>query len=392
MKLKVLLVTTSRADFGLLTPLFRELQSRPEFDPHWCVTGSHLSHEHGYTAQLIEKDGFVISGKVEINPLRHDASGTLAALAEGLKGFDQTILELKPDLMVVLGDRFELLAACSAALLHRLPIAHIHGGETTEGAIDEAIRHGVTKMATLHFPSLEAYRQRILSMGEAPDRVFAVGALGVDGITQVKPMSLEELQALTGLDFTRKIALFTFHPVTLDGEEEALRQISEVLDAVLVQDFVTLATLPNADPGSDPLARTLTEAAQAHPERLVLRSSLGQRGYLSAMGRAALMVGNSSSGVIETPSFGLPTLDIGDRQKGRFRPANVLHVDCRLEAILAGLAKVQDPEFVGACKQLKSPFGDGHAAQKIALGLLAFLEPLLYHKGQLLKKSFFPLT
>ena len=392
MKLKVLLVTTSRADFGLLTPLFQELQSRPEFDPHWCVTGSHLSQAHGYTAQLIEKEGFVISGKVEINPAKHDASGTLEALAEGLRGFDRMIQGLKPDLMVVLGDRFELLAACSAALLHRLPIAHIHGGETTEGAMDEAIRHAVTKMSTLHFPSLEAYRQRILNMGEAPDRVFAVGALGVDGIIKVEPMSLEELKALTGLDFTKKIALFTFHPVTLDGEEEALRQISEVLDALLVQDFVTLATLPNADPGSDPIARKLTEVAQAHPEKLVLRASLGQRGYLSAMGRAALMVGNSSSGVIETPSFGLPTLDIGDRQKGRFRPENVIHVDCRLEDILAGLAQVLEPGFVARCKTLKSPFGDGHAAQKIATTLAAFLEPLLLHKGQLLKKSFYPLA
>ncbi|MDT8447543.1 MAG: UDP-N-acetylglucosamine 2-epimerase [bacterium] len=391
MKLRILVVTTSRADYGLLKPLVEALSAESDFEVLLAATGSHLSEHHGHTLDFITSDGFNLAAQILMNPPSNDAAGTAQAVAAGIQGFSQAITGLSPHLMVVLGDRFELLAACDAALLHRLPIAHLHGGERTEGALDEAIRHMVTKMAALHFPAMAEYGRRIVQMGERPERVFVVGALGIDNALNVMPLSRAELSEQVGVDFNQPLALMTFHPVTLDGEAEALRQIDEVLGAVLAQDLPTLVTMPNADPASDVIYRRLLETSQQHPEKLQLRKNLGQRGYLSAMRYATLMLGNSSSGVIETPSFALPTVNIGDRQKGRFLPQNVIQVPCERAAISGALAQARSTEFKESLKGLSSPFGKGDAAQQITQVLRQFKDRLLRQPAGLLKKSFFDL-
>ncbi|OGG94296.1 MAG: UDP-N-acetyl-D-glucosamine 2-epimerase, UDP-hydrolysing [Candidatus Lambdaproteobacteria bacterium RIFOXYD2_FULL_50_16] len=388
MALKTLVVTTSRADYGLLTPLLEELEISSDFELQLVATGSHLSEHHGLTKNLITEDGFALAGLVEMNPHSNDSVGTAQAVARGLAGFSQMIMALKPNLMVVLGDRFELLAASTAALLHRVPVAHLYGGETTEGALDEAIRHGVTKMAALHFVSLPGYEKRVIQMGEEPDRVFQVGALGIDNVHRIHLMDLEELRAHSGVDFSKPVALMTFHPVTLDGPGEAARQIEEVLAALESQDFLTLVTMPNADPASDQIYQRIKAASLAYPERIKLVKNLGQRGYLSAMKRAHLMLGNSSSGVIETPSFGLPTLNIGDRQKGRFCPENVIQCDCTKSAILEALAKAQSPQFRSQAAAYQSPFGQGDCAKKIITTLINWIPVLQNQPERLLKKHF----
>lgn len=391
MKLRILVVTTSRADYGLFRPLLDALSAEADFEPLLVATGSHLSEHHGHTLDFITEDGFSIAAQVPMNPPSHDGAGTSQAVAEGLKGFSEAIAGLKPHLMVVLGDRFELIAAANAALLHRLPIAHLHGGERTEGALDEAIRHAVTKLSTLHFPSLEEYGKRIRQMGEAPERIFAVGALGIDNALNLELLSLEQLKELTEVDFSRPVALMTYHPVTLDGPEAALAQIEEVLAAVLQEDMTTLVTMPNADPASDVIYARILKAAEEHPERFQLRKNLGQRGYLSAMKYAQLMVGNSSSGVIETPSFKLPTVNIGDRQKGRHMPQNVIPAVCERGAISQAISQARSEAFKEQIKDLKSPFGQGDTAHQIVKVLRQYKDRLLHQKEALLKKPFYDL-
>ncbi|MBF0261784.1 MAG: UDP-N-acetylglucosamine 2-epimerase (hydrolyzing) [Magnetococcales bacterium] len=383
--MKITLVTTGRADYGLLSPLIQAIQGEARLSLDLVATGSHLSEAQGETIRFIRAEGHPVT-PIPMTPESDSEDGICRAVAAGLSGFSAHFRSLRPDLVLVLGDRFELWAVCMAAVLHKIPIAHLHGGETTLGAIDDTIRHTVTKMATWHFPAVPEYARVILAMGEQPERVHVVGALGIDAIVHTQPLTPEELTALTGIDFAaRPVALLTYHPVTLDDHENATRQITTILEALMATDLTTLITMPNLDAGGATIFATLERYGQAHPERFRLVKSLGQRGYLTAMGHAALMIGNSSSGILEAASFRLPVVNIGDRQAGRIRAANVLDCPCEAEAIRESLATARSPVFRASLATLVNPYGDGNTAPRI-VRILAGLD--LSDRAGLLKKGF----
>jgi UDP-hydrolysing UDP-N-acetyl-D-glucosamine 2-epimerase len=382
----IAVVTTGRADYGLLHPLIEELRETAGFNPVLIATGSHLSPLHGLTVRLIEQE---VSHAVEMSPDEDTEAGICRAMARGLSGFSGIFGSRRPDLLMVLGDRYELWPACMAATVHRIPIAHLHGGESTRGAIDEAVRHSITKMAALHFPAAESYGRRIVQMGENPRRVHVVGALGIDNIARMELMNAGELSGHTGLDFERgEIALLTYHPVTLDDPGAAERQIRDILDTLLDTRLSVLMTMPNADAGGSSIYRVMESYAGARPDRFRIVKNLGQRGYLSAMRHARLMIGNSSSGIIESASFRLPVVNIGDRQGGRLKPANVIDCPCSREAMAAALARAGSEEFGRSLAGLENPYGDGNAARRI-VRILGGVD--LSDSADLLKKDFYDL-
>ncbi|MBF0189991.1 MAG: UDP-N-acetylglucosamine 2-epimerase (hydrolyzing) [Magnetococcales bacterium] len=382
----ITLVTTGRADYGLLEPLIRELTRRRRCAVQLVATGGHLSVAQGETIRLIQADGHAVT-PMAMNPENDSEHGVCQAVATGLAGFSDHFRQHRPDLVVVLGDRYELWAVCMAAVLHKIPIAHLHGGETTLGALDDVIRHTITKMATFHFPALPEYARVILSMGEHPDRVHVVGALGIDAILQTPPMDLQALSAHAGVDFARRpVALMTYHPVTLDDHTAASQHVTTILAALAATDLTTLITMPNADAGGEAIFQAIEHHCRAHPERFHLVKSLGQRGYLSAMRHAGVMIGNSSSGILEAASFRLPVVNIGDRQGGRIKPANVIDCPCNPAAIRAALEQARSEAFRESMADLVNPYGDGHTATRVA-DILESLD--LSHPGELLKKGFF---
>ncbi|MBF0439709.1 MAG: UDP-N-acetylglucosamine 2-epimerase (hydrolyzing) [Magnetococcales bacterium] len=380
--MKITLVTTSRADYGLLYPLILQLRQQAGFDTRLVATGGHLSLAQGETIRFIHEDGLPVTPVGE--PLVGDGEQAVCqAIAANLAAFSWHFQQHRPDLLVVLGDRYELWSVCIAATVLKIPIAHLHGGETTVGAIDEVIRHSVTKMATFHFASIPLYAHTILQMGENPAHVHVVGALGIDNILNMPRMETGELSAYTGVDFSSgRVALMTYHPVTLDDHAEAGRQVEEVLAALRQTDLFTLITNPNADAGGEAIERVLVSTCQLYPDRFRLVKSLGQRAYLSAMEQARVMIGNSSSGIIESASFHLPVVNIGDRQGGRFKPGNIIDCSCTKEAILVALERALSPDFICV---MENPYGDGHAAERIA-AILASLD--LSDPSSLLKKRF----
>ncbi len=356
MKRKVCVVTGTRAEYGLFYWLLREISNDPELDLRIIATGMHLSPEFGLTYREIEKDGFHIHKKLEVllssdTPVGISKSMGLAhiVLAEAYE-------ELKPDLVVLLGDRFETLCAAAAACVARIPVAHIAGGETTQGAFDEAFRHGITKMSHLHFTSTEEYRRRVVQLGESPDRVFNVGALGVENIKRLSLLSREELAKEIGFQMGERCLLVTFHPVTLE-KASAGAQFQALLDALDgMSDARVVFTKANADTDGRIINQMIDGYAAANPERTVAFTSMGRLRYLSAMKYAAAVVGNSSSGIVETPSFRIPTINIGDRQKGRMQAASVINCGPEKDGILAALEKAFSPEFQRLVKDVTSPY------------------------------------
>jgi UDP-hydrolysing UDP-N-acetyl-D-glucosamine 2-epimerase len=386
-RIKTAVITTSRADYGLLFPLIRSMRDDETFDLYLIVTGSHLSGAHGRTVRQITSDGF---NNFEIIDMTNDSdteSAVCDSIALGINRFSDIFSSKKFDLMIVLGDRYELWPACIAAVIHKVPIAHIHGGETTFGAIDECIRHSVTKMAFLHFPSIEAYGRRIIQMGEDPERVYVVGALGIDNIREISLMSMEELNSLTGVDFNEKVALMTYHPVTLDEYEMGAGQIEEILNALLsIENIKVLITAPNADVGYSSILKTILSYTELYPAKFKFVTSLGQRAYLSALKYACMMIGNSSSGIIESASFKLPVVNVGDRQAGRFKPANVIDCECMAESVKAAVSKAISAEFAQSISNLENPYGDGKTADRI----IKILKQIDFRdKSALLKKKFY---
>ena len=363
----IAVVTATRAEYGLLTPLLRKLTEAEDITPHLLVSGTHLSERFGYTIRQIEADGFPIEACIPI--LDEDFTGTeLQAVRAAARAAEQTAAVFQKahyDAVAVLGDRYELLGFCTAAVICRVPVIHIHGGEITEGAIDDKIRHAVTKLASLHFPSIEPYARRIVQMGEPPERVFPVGALGIDNITSLtlpdKTQLMQELHIPDGLP----LAAVTFHPVTVESPEAAAQEAEEVLNALLETGVYAVVTMPNSDVGSDGVYARICRAAELHPERIALHKSLGQKRYLGLLRHADVMVGNSSSGILESASFGLPTVDIGDRQRGRLRPENVIHCECTRPEIAAAIRKGLDPVFREKLNGYVNPYGDGHAAERM---------------------------
>jgi UDP-N-acetylglucosamine 2-epimerase (non-hydrolysing)/GDP/UDP-N,N'-diacetylbacillosamine 2-epimerase (hydrolysing) len=321
---RIAVVTGSPAEYGLLCPLLTLIQADPSLTLQLIVSGSHLNAAHGLTVSAIKSDGFPIAAKVPM-PLQDSPLGVAAAMAAGLTGFARAFSRLKPDILVVLGDRYEILAAAAAALPFGLPVAHLHGGETTEGAWDEQIRHAVTKLSHLHFCAAEPYARRLRRLGEDPRRVFCFGSPGLDRIRCVARLSREELERQLGLTLRHPLVLVTYQPETLEASG-GLRGFEAVLKALARSGATCVFNYPNADLGRNALVARLKAHLRAHPGRAKAFPSLGSSRYLSLMAQADAMVGNSSSGLLEAPYFCLPAVNVGDRQKSRLRSANVIDV------------------------------------------------------------------
>ena len=385
MSRKICVVTGTRAEFGLMRWLMQEVQTTPGLELQVLATGMHLSPEFGLTYQEIEQAGFAIDARVEMLLSSDTSTAVTKSMGLGMIGYADAFARLSPDLIVVLGDRFEIFAAAAAALIAGIPVAHLHGGETTEGAFDEAIRHSITKMSHLHFVAAEDYRKRVIQLGEQPERVFLVGGLGIDAIKRVTLLDRETLEASLDFKLGSRNLLITFHPVTLEGQSSG-RQMAELLDALgELKDTHLIFTMPNADTGGRELASMVNAFVATHPNARVY-SSLGQLRYLSCMKLVDGVIGNSSSGLAEAPSMGVGTVDIGDRQKGRLAAACVIHCQPEKSSILRAVQKLYEPVFREALPTMVNPYGNGGASQKIVDVLKHF--PL----SGLLKKSFYDLS
>ena len=357
-------VTVARSDYGHLVPLLEALRDTPGITLQLYVAGGHLSPRFGETVSAIEADGWPISARIETTGASDAAVDVAAGTGAGVVGFARAFAAGRPDLIVLLGDRAEMLAAAVAALPLTIPVAHLHGGEVTEGAIDEQARHAITKLAHLHFPAAEPYARRIRQMGEEPRRVQCVGAPGLDRFARLAAVPREELARRIGLPLRRPTLLVTFHPVTLEPGE-AGRHSAELAGALEMVDGDVVITYPGADAAYETVIRRLESLAATRPGTRMI-AALGEDGYGALLREADVMVGNSSSGLIEAPSFGLPVVNVGIRQQGRLRAANVIDVGHGREEIAAGIRRALAPGFRAALRGLVNPYGDGHAAPRIA--------------------------
>ena len=338
---KICVVTGSRAEYGILKGLMKAIQNDSDLTLQVIATNQHLSKRQGETYMEIG-DGSAIDYKVYMadDKALDNANTTAKSISRGISGFADAFDMLKPNLLLILGDRFEMLAVASTALIYRIPIAHIHGGETTEGAFDDAIRHAITKMSHLHFTSTEAYRKRVIQLGEQPDRVFNVGALGVENVLKTDFMTKAELEQSLNFKLTDKCLLCTYHPATL-SQLSSEDQVSNLLQALdYYQDYHIIFTYSNSDTNSRIIIKRIQEYVDSNGDRCMFIPSLGQRRYFSTLKHVNAVIGNSSSGIIEVPCFGIPTLDIGDRQKGRIAAKSVIHCGYSTDEIKKGLEKV----------------------------------------------------
>jgi UDP-hydrolysing UDP-N-acetyl-D-glucosamine 2-epimerase len=354
---KICIVTGSRAEYGLLFWLLKEVQSDEHLELQLVVTGAHLAPEFGLTADAIRADGFPVAATVEMLVASDSAVGVAKSIGLGIIGFADAFDRLRPDVVVVLGDRYEIFAAVQAAMTARIPIAHIHGGEITEGAIDEQIRHALTKLAHLHFVSAELHRRRVIQMGEGPDTVYLVGAPGLDNLVLLPLLDRSGTEAMLDMVLADPTFLVTYHPATLGDRppEAAMAELVAALDAF--PEARVILTMPNADAGRSAVARLAKAYADAHPSRVRLFTSLGQRNYLSALRQVDVVVGNSSSGLIEAPPLGKPTVNLGQRQRGRLRANTV--IDCAEDRteIEGAVARAMSPEFRALARRAPSPYG-----------------------------------
>lgn len=332
---KICVVTGSRAEYGIMRGLMKAIKDDPELLLQIIATNQHLSKLQGETYEEIESDGFAIDYKVYMadDEAPDNANTTAKAISRGVSGFADAFDTLRPDLLLILGDRYEMLAVASSALIYKIPIAHLHGGEITEGAFDDAIRHAITKMSHLHFTSTEAYRKRVIQLGEQPDRVFNVGALGVENVLKTDFMTKEDIEKSLNFKLSDKCFLCTYHPVTLSNMSSEI-QVLNLLNAFDdYKDYHIIFTYSNSDTNSQIIIKRIQEYVDQNPVRCMFIPSLGQRRYFSALKYMTAVIGNSSSGIIEVPSFGIPTLDIGDRQKGRIAADSVIHCGYSTEEI-----------------------------------------------------------
>lgn len=351
-------VTGTRADYGIMAPLMKKMKDAPGVHLQIIATNMHLSPAHGMTVDEIEADGFTVDCRINSLLAGDSAADTVKSMGLTQIGMADALGKLRPDLIVILGDRYEMLAAAAAALIFRIPVAHLYGGEVTEGAYDDAIRNAITQMATLHFTSTEEYARRIAAMRHDGRNIFWVGSLGVANIKTEDEIPLRELEEWLGFELGEKYIVATFHPATANPGEEAAQTASllAALDSIIAKGWKVLFTMPNSDTGAEAVAKTITAWAAAHPDDVKTMASLGRLRYYSALRHAAAVVGNSSSGLIEAPSFGIPTLNIGERQKGRTRGESVVDVAAVEEDIKAGLEKVLSPEFRETAATAANPY------------------------------------
>jgi GDP/UDP-N,N'-diacetylbacillosamine 2-epimerase (hydrolysing) len=361
---KICVITGTRAEYGLLRWVMEGIQKSPYLELQVVATGMHLSPEFGLTVQAIEDDGFRVDRKVEMLLSSDTAVGVTKSMGLGMIGFADALAELKPDLVLVLGDRYEIFAAAAAALIARIPLAHLHGGETTEGAFDEAIRHSITKMAHLHFVAAEEYRRRVIQLGEAPERVFHVGGLGIDSILRLKLLTRHELEEALNFKLAPRNLLITFHPVTLEQNTSAV-QMNELLAALsALPDTGLIFTMPNADTESRGLFQQIQTFCVTHPQARAY-TSLGQLRYLSCLLHVDGVVGNSSSGLIEAPSFRKGTVNIGDRQRGRLKATSVINCAPNKMDIEQAIKFLYSDAFQKDLVSTVNPYGQGGASEKI---------------------------
>ena len=380
---KICIVTGTRAEYGLLKPLIDKVNKDKNKELQLLVTGMHLSPEFGLTYKEIEKDGYPIMDKIEMLLSSDTSIGITKSMGVAIISFAECFNRNKPDIIIILGDRYEMLAATSAALIARIPIAHIGGGELTEGAVDEAIRHSITKMSQLHFTSTESYRNRVIQLGEQPETVYNVGALGVEKIKLLEKESLEEALEF---QFTEPTIMVTYHPVTLESltAGKQFRNILEVIDKH--EEISVIFTKANSDTDGRIINEMIDDYVADNKERCRGYVSLGQLGYLSSLQFCTAVVGNSSSGIIEVPSFGIPTVNIGDRQKGRIHADSVIDCGNRVDDIENALSWALSPDFRKKVKDVKNPYEGEHTSDKIVEKINKALD-----KGINLKKNFFDL-
>jgi UDP-N-acetylglucosamine 2-epimerase (non-hydrolysing)/GDP/UDP-N,N'-diacetylbacillosamine 2-epimerase (hydrolysing) len=389
MRRKICVITTSRADFGLLSGFIKTIEADPALLLQVIVSGMHLSRLFGQTWRDVKAQGIKIDRKIRLRLSGGSSLDNLGSIGLGMKGFGKALSELEPDIVVLLGDRFELLAPAVSALMLGIPLAHIHGGELSEGAIDDSVRHAITKMASVHFPATEVYRRRIIQMGESPDRVFNFGAPGLDQIHTAPLMTRREVEQEIGFDLQKPVALVTYHPVTRE-RYSAEEQVNSLIAALKASHLFAVFTMANADAKGKIINGRLQSACAENPERFKWFPHLGHRRYLSCLKHLTVMVGNSSSGLTEAPSFRMPVVNIGDRQQGRVRARNIVDVSCTKAAILEGIRRAISPRFRTSLRGMRNPydrFHDGRASERIK-NVLRDMEI----SDELMKKRFHDLT
>jgi len=382
---KVCVVTGTRAEYGLLYYLMKEIESIKDLELQIIVTGMHLAPEFGLTYKQIEKDGFTINAKVEMLLSSDTGVGVSKSMGVGMIGFTDALTDLRPDLLLVLGDRFEIFSVVSVATILMIPIAHLHGGETTEGAYDESFRHSITKMSHLHFTATEEYRNRVIQLGEYHDRVFNVGAIGIDNIKRLRLLSKKDFEESIGFELNKHNFLITFHSATLEKytAKEQFSNLLKVLDEL--EETNLIFTKSNADNGGRTINEMIDGYVASNSDKAIVFTSLGQLRYLSAMQYVDGVIGNSSSGLLEAPSFNVGTINIGDRQKGRIKAESVIDCMPTMDGIGQAVQMLYSKSFQERIKTVKSPYGKGGVAETVVEIIQQY--PL----NRILKKKFYNL-
>ncbi|MDF2545702.1 MAG: UDP-N-acetyl glucosamine 2-epimerase [Anaerosolibacter sp.] len=364
MKKIISILTATRAEYGLLKPIIAKLNKVEEFDVRIVATGAHLSPEFGLTYQEIEKDGFIIDEKIEILLSSDTPSAISKSMGLAMISFAEYFEKLHPDLLIVLGDRYETLAVATTAMNQRIPIAHLYGGETTEGAIDESIRHAITKLSYLHFTSTDEYRNRVIQLGEHPGRVYNVGAIGMENILNEKLLLKEELENELEISLSKPYAMVTFHPVTLENNSSE-KQIESLLEVCKeYRNLRFIFTKANADAEGRIINQYIDRYAREN-ENIASFTSLGMKRYLSALKYCSMVIGNSSSGLLEAPSFGIPTINIGDRQKGRLQASSVINCEPTQGSIRQAVNLALSEDFIQKANETVNPYGNGDTSNKV---------------------------
>lgn len=384
---KIVVLTATRAEYGLLAPVIKKMDMDSQIDVRVVVTGAHLSPEFGMTINEIKKDGVRVDKEIDILLSSDTPAAISKTMGLAMIGFADYFAESKPDALMVLGDRYETLAVCAAAMNAQIPIVHLYGGEATEGLIDEAVRNAITKLSYLHFTSTEEYRHRVIQMGENPQRVYTAGAIGVENALHTNFMSKQELEKSLECSLGEKIAVLTFHPVTLEHNTAEI-QIGELIKAIKHYPEITfICTKANADMSGRIINDSLQKCAETQ-KNIILFDSLGLKRYLSLLSYAEFVIGNSSSGIIEVPSFKIPTINIGDRQKGRTQARSVINCIPKADNIIEAISTALSEEFKNSICNIVNPYGDGNASEVIVNVTKEFL---LNNKLKI-QKSFYDIT
>jgi len=384
MKKIINVLTATRAEYGLLKPIIQKLNPVSEFDVRVVATGMHLSPEYGLTYQEIEEDGIPIDKKIEILLSSDTPSAISKTMGIAMISFADYFDDLKPDLLIVLGDRYETLAVCCAAMNARIPIAHLYGGEITEGAVDDCIRHAITKMSYLHFTSTSEYRKRVIQLGEAPERVYEVGAMGIENALRTKLLTKEQLEESLQIKLDKPYAIITYHPVTLEDCDEGNRFMEILKACESFKDMIFIFTKANSDANGRVINRMIDQYVAGHANSAAF-TSLGMLRYLSALKYGSMVIGNSSSGLAEAPAFHIPTINIGNRQKGRLQGLTIINCNTDQIEIEKAITLAKSEEFKLKIKDAVNPYGDGNTSDKV----LEIIKKVLLNQEIDLKKQFY---